>query len=428
MPPPCEFNTECLPTALDGGASEKWAARPNGGTKPRHPFPQPTCMIPLPAISIISHNAYGAVTGGHSGFIGGVEWQTSLLARWLAQQGYRVSMLTWREEGPEEQLVDGIRLITVCRQDAGLPGIRFFHPKWTGLVRAMRRADADVYYQNSAECVTGQAAAWCRRNGKAFVFSAASDADCVPNLPELKTFRERLLYRHGVKCAGKIVVQTRWQHRQMREAFGVESEVIPMPCPGPDEGEYQPPTFQAQRVLWVGRVCRVKRPDRLLDLAEACPGVTFDLAGPIFDDSYSSGIRRRAEALPNVTVHGPVPRVRINDFYRRATVLCCTSEYEGFPNVFLEAWSHGLPVVTTFDPDGVVAGGELGIVVKDMNDMKNGLAGLLVDAERYAHLSQNARQYYWDHHRLDAVMPRFERIFREVSAGKRHCPTPRPTA
>ena len=65
---------------------------------------------------------------------------------------------------------NGVKIIKICPEKSGIPGLRFFHPKWTGLLQAMQRANADVYYQNGGECVTGQAAQWCRKNHKPFVF------------------------------------------------------------------------------------------------------------------------------------------------------------------------------------------------------------------------------------------------------------------
>ena len=47
------------------------------------------------SICLVAHNAAGAMFGGDQGHIGGVERQTSLMARWLAARGYGVSVLTW---------------------------------------------------------------------------------------------------------------------------------------------------------------------------------------------------------------------------------------------------------------------------------------------------------------------------------------------
>ena len=165
-------------------------------------------------------------------------------------------------------------------------------------------------------------------------------------------------------------------------------------------------------------MCQVKRPDRLLELAAAGPDLGIDLIGPFSSDAYSQEVKRRAEQVPNVMVHGAVPRNRMDEFYRRGAVLCCTSEYEGFPNTFLEAWSHGLPVVSTFDPDGVIAARKLGTVVRSVSEMQAALKALLGSAERYEEASRNARRYYVENHAVDTVLPKFARVFQEAAGAK----------
>jgi glycosyltransferase involved in cell wall biosynthesis len=365
-----------------------------------------------PSLCIVSHNAYGALSGGRSGYIGGIEWQTSLTARWFAKQGNAVTMLTWDEGGPAEEVLEGVRVIKICRRSAGVRGLRFFHPKWTGLVHAMRRADADLYYQNGSECTTGQVALWCKRRHKPFVFSLASDADCTPEFPELSR-HDHLLYRIGLKGADRRIAQTVTQSNRLRDNFGLDSVVIPMPCPD-TAGDFAGPSPGIGRVLWVGRVCEVKRPDRLVELAALCPQLSFDLVGPFQHEPLSSQIRERAKAVSGLTLHGGVPRDQMPDYYRKAALLCCTSEYEGFPNTFLEAWSHGVPVVSTFDPDGVIARHNLGVVSKDIREMAAAIEALLAFPERYRQMSQNARKYFAQNHKADAVLPRFEKLFLEI--------------
>lgn len=367
-----------------------------------------------PSICIVSHNSYGAISG-QAGHIGGVEWQTTSMARWLAGRGYPVSLLTWDEGRPPEEVLHGVRVLKVCRKDAGIPGVRFFHPKWTGLNRALRTADADVCYHNCGECVTGQVALWCQRNARGFVFSAASDADCQPRLPELRSLRERWLYRHGLRRAHRVVVQTLRQQQGLRKYFAVGSLVIPMPCSGPGHADLRAPDPSLARVLWVGRVARVKRPDRLLDLAEACPDISFDLVGPLPPGGLAEVVGTRATQPPNLTVHGAVPREGMERFYRGATILCCTSDYEGFPNTFLEAWSHGVPVVSTVDPDDLITKRRLGAVARDVAGMKQAIESLLTTPGRFTEMSGNARRYYLENHTVEAVLPRFEAVLCEVA-------------
>jgi hypothetical protein len=63
-------------------------------------------------ICFVAHFAYGALSRTDTGHVGGIERQCSLMARWFAARGYRVSMITW-DEGQEDGVeIDGVpRLI-----------------------------------------------------------------------------------------------------------------------------------------------------------------------------------------------------------------------------------------------------------------------------------------------------------------------------
>jgi glycosyltransferase involved in cell wall biosynthesis len=371
-----------------------------------------------PSICFVSHFAYGAMAGGDRGHIGGVERQTSMMSRWLAERGYRVSMITW-DEGQQDGIeIDGVRVFRMCRKDAGIKGLRFFWPKWTSLIAALKRADADVYYQNCGEYVTGQVAHWCRRHGRKFIYSVASDPDCDAGLPKMHKLRERILYRYGFKAADKIVVQTHRQKEMLLANFKCDSIVLPMPCPGPSESEYIDHELQqngSPHVLWIGRITEMKRPDRLLDLAKACPDLNFDLVGPASNSEYARDVRQKAGTIKNIHLYGPVERERVPDFYKKASIMCCTSDFEGFPNTFLEAWSYGLPIVSTFDPDNLIAEKGLGKTVKDVTGLAGGIRELLELPEQWRKSSKSAREYYLENHILDKAMERFERLFVEVT-------------
>ena len=368
-----------------------------------------------PSICIVAHYAYGEMARVDTGHVGGVEHQTSLTARWFSARGYRVSLATWDEGQPDDTEIDGVRVIKMCGRHSGIPGLRFVHPRWTSLNGALRQANADLYYQNCGEYVTGQVAGWCARRGRAFVYSVASDPDCDPRLPHMKALRERVLYRYGLLHANRIVVQTLAQQRMLRDGFGIEAVHIPMPCPGIDAGAYRPPNpaaAGAAHVAWVGRVSEEKRPEWLVEVAKRIPEVTFDVVGIANrESSFTRTVLDRLEALPNVVIHGRIPRERMSEVYRKAACLLCTSAFEGFPNTFLEAWSHGVPVVSTFDPDGLIVRLDLGLTANSIPDLVDRLGTILNCSEKWRGASGNARRYYTENHALDVVMPRVEKLF-----------------
>ncbi len=381
-----------------------------------------TGPLKCPSLCFVAHNAYGALAGVDTGHLGGIERQQSLMARWFAERGYPVSLISWEQGQADELNVGGVRIIKMCRQTAGWKGIRFVYPKWTSLCRAMKQADADIYYYNCGDLVVGQMVMWFRGYGRISFYSVASDPDCDANFPSLKPHRERFLYRHGVRHVERVIVQTRRQQKMLLEGFGKDSVVIPMPCEGPDEDHCQqpkPPLDGPVRILWVGRISREKRLEWLLDLAQQCPEFLFDVVGTANSQiDYAAGLVRRAEEIPNVQMHGRIGHRLMSSYYRKAHLLCNTSVYEGFPNTFLEAWSHGLPVITTFDPDGIVARAGLGYPRQSVDGLAAGLREAVRWPKKWKEKSQASRRYYLQHHTVDKAMGRFERIFLELVQGQ----------
>jgi glycosyltransferase involved in cell wall biosynthesis len=229
--------------------------------------------------------------------------------------------------------------------------------------------------------------------------------------------RERVLYRYGLKNADKVIVQTRKQQDMLRSGFNRDSLVIPMPCNGLSEKEYnllKENRSESVNVLWLGRICEQKRPDRLLELAKLNPDVQFDFVGPKGDSQYSNDIIEQAKQIPNITYHGPAIKEQVWDFYKKAKIFLCTSDFEGFPNTFLEAWSCGLPIVSTVDPDNVINERKMGIVGNDVSQLSLGIRGLLNSNEKWESASKAAREYYLQNHAIDVIMPKFENIFHEL--------------
>ena len=104
-------------------------------------------------------------------------------------------------------------------------------------------------------------------------------------------------------------------------------------------------------------------------------------------------MRRRAATLPNVTFHGFLPKHLIGGYLERARLLVSTSETEGFPNTFLQAWSRGTPVVTFIDPQQLIGRHRLGILVNDADALGTAIAKLAGEPEQWRAASARSCRY-----------------------------------
>ncbi len=366
------------------------------------------CFVALKAYAVLSND--DAVR-----HIGGAEVQQWQIARGLVKLGYRVCFVTFDHGQPDGESVDGMTVYVAHRRDAGVPGLRFLHPRATKTWSAMARSACDIYYQRTSDSLTGIVAAFCKRRGRTFVFAAGHDGDCSPELPFCGNTRERVLYRYGLKRAAAVVAQTRSQQENLDRHFNVQSCMIRSCFAGPDDTPL-PSEGQQSNFLWVGRFAPEKRPELLLDVADRCPDVSFDVFGDGPATQWVTKLKGRMENAPNVRLHGYVPYRELGRHYARATALINTSQSEGFPNTFLEAWARGVPVVTSFDPDGVVEANDLGVCGTSADSLADGVRRLCHDPTLRNTMSRCAVAYFRENHTVVAAVEAYDRLFMRLAS------------
>jgi glycosyltransferase involved in cell wall biosynthesis len=334
--------------------------------------------------------------------VGGAEVQQSLLARLFAAHGHRVSMICLDYGQPQRAHVDGVEVVKFCRMKAGLPVLRFLHPRLTSMWRAMRAVNADIYYCRSASMWVGVLAEFCRRYGRRSIYAGASNKDFVPDVGGQLTYaRDRWLYRRGIARVDGIVAQNEEQRASLRATHRRDAVVIPSCYQAPNERKSY---GQGEYVLWVGTLHQGKRPELLLELARRLPHRRFVLVGGPSagaPDLYER-VRAQAATMPNVEMTGFLPLAQVEPLFDRARVFVNTSLYEGMPNTFLQAWARGLPTVATVDVEAPV------------HRVAPDVEGLAVEVEAAFDNSgqgEACREYYERNHAPAHVLARYEEVF-----------------
>lgn len=295
--------------------------------------------------------------------IGGAELQQVQIARLLLRMGHQVSFVTLDHGQADGEVLQGCRVYKAYRPGAGLPGLRFLFPRWTGIWGALKRANADIYYTRAAGFIPGMLALLRRRCPLRYVYAAASDSDFTPDKVMIQFARDRWLFRFGLRRADAVIVQTEVQRDLLKANYGRDAVLIPNFL---DAEPVTLPESARTQVLWVGKLRAIKRPLMFVALARALPDMSFTMIGPHFQDEAGlyEAVMAAAKQLPNLEVLGFQPLPEVEKQFDRARVLVSTSEMEGFPNVFLQAMRRGVPIVSFVDPDGMVAANpELGAIV-----------------------------------------------------------------
>ena len=374
------------------------AKRPEAALRPK---PR-VCFVAPHAWPVFSRDARLPV-------VGGAEVQQAILMRLLAAHGYPVSLVSLDYGQEEGTVLDGVTVHKAFAPRAGVPVVRFLHPRLTSIWRALRAADADVYYYRSAAMWLGVLTEFCRRHGRRSVYAAASDKDFLPDQGgQIRYARDRWLFRRGMAAADRIVVQNEAQRLSCRAAYGREALVIPS-C-------YEPPPGARRgggKVLWVGTMHAGKRPEMVLELARRLPHRHFlMIGGPAggVDNAYYAGVRSAAQALPNVEFTGFLPLAEVERRFDEARVLVLTSEYEGMPNVFLQAWARGVPTVST-----VEAGAPASRVAASPEELEREVEALLGAPALWEAASARCRQHFERTHSSAEALARYARLLEELA-------------
>lgn len=328
---------------------------------------------------------------------GGEQLQHTLLARAFVRRGWRASMIVADHGQRDGAIWDGIRTYKAYRPDEGLPVLRFLYPRWTKLRNALHRAGADIYYTSCAGAELGQVVMFARRHGAKVAFRIASDSDCDPGALLVRYWRDRQLYKWGLARADLVLAQTPEQQRTLLRNYGRQSEVLGLAVE--PAGRRRPWAERDIDALWVANMRALKRPQVFLEAAARLPDLKFHLAGARLPEAAAlyDEVRERAASLPNVTFYGFVPQHRIAGLFERARLHVSTSETEGFPNTFVQAWSHGTPVVTFLDPGGVVSARGMGAAVASGEELAAAIGRLARDEAAWEAASSSSARYFDEH-------------------------------
>jgi glycosyltransferase involved in cell wall biosynthesis len=176
---------------------------------------------------------------------------------------------------------------------------------------------------------------------------------------------------------------------------------------------------RAEAFLWAARLVEYKLPFRYVELARALPQAHFWMVAPWTSETPEGLLEQLTEAAaetPNLELLPPLWREGVLELIDRSAAVVVTSRHEGMPNVFLEAWARGVPVMSLhFDPDRKLESEGLGLFADGSWDDFVAAAGKLwAEPQLRRQLGDRGRQYVERVHSPDAVAERWTATVREA--------------
>lgn len=362
-------------------------------------------------LCFISPSIYRYLNTEEGKAAGGAERQQYMIASELNARGYQISMIVGDFGQPEYELINGIHVTKGCPQ--GIDGLLSTSQQLKSLYRAMKRVDAGIYYVRGAPRLFSVVSLFAKLLGKKLIFCIANDSDVDPEyLDDRYGLLFNRIYRWALKQTHQIITQTEHQHEILKDQFNQESVIIPNAYDLPPENQI---TAHSERefVLWVGRSNKEKKkPLRYLELANQLPDIPFVMvAQPSNDGSHHRVVQNKAESIPNLEFVDTVSPDKIHEYYNRATVLVNTSDFEGFPNTYLEAWRYRTPVVALYHTVGdAFETQNISIQSGSLSQLQSDVERLHTDSDLRSQLGKNAREYVKQNYLLSDVVSRYEKV------------------
>lgn len=370
-------------------------------------------MLDIPKIDrhlcFVCANSYPLFTDDKSNGIGGVETRSVRLAEMMSKYFRKVSFAIRNTAGN----VINDHNLNVVRYE---PAVISNAPN-----RGLAKINADIYIVFESHCFTADVVRTCNMISKPVVHWATSfiDYDKACTLDNSESYYYDWIGREGAYCfyfADHLISQTEDQQRMLFQNHGLRSVVIRNPVeitevpPINSSGISTRPT-----ILWIGRTERVfKRPEVLFQIAIHLPAYRFLM---ILNNTNNQYFEELVRSKPdNVEIVEYVAPDEIGEVYKKSQILLSTSSNEGFPNIFLQAISHGVPIISLdVDPDGLFTRHECGIFCSgDLNRIPEAVESLLNDKDKRDRIVGWAFKYVRDNHSTEVISNKMVEFFGSV--------------
>lgn len=228
-----------------------------------------------------------------------------------------------------------------------------------------------------------------------------SDKDLTNEYDSFSDKMNKSLFRKGLALVNNVIAQNEFQCAELNNKLHKKKILlipniwgdIALGCN--DQNEL---IHSDNYILWIGNIKHLKQPLMVLDIAKRLPNYHFIMIGGNQDSFLYEKCIEKSSEINNLDFLGGKNFFDSNDYFKKAKVFICTSEYEGFPNTFLQSWFYNIPVFSTVDPSNVIKKYGLGGNCNSVDDFVNDLENLMTNECKYKDMQANIKEYFMKAH------------------------------
>jgi len=265
------------------------------------------------------------------------------------------------------------------------------------------RYNPDVLITSGAGSLAGVLALYKVLFRKKLIYRVSSSIDIDKTW--VRNNKLGFLFEFTFKKANKIVCQAAYQKKLLSENYGIEGVVIPN-----FHTINKKEITKEEQILFVGRCERLKKPDLFIELAKLNTKQKFVMICPPTSDlSFFTEIKKQANEVANLNFISKVPFSKIQTYFDKAKLFVNLSNFEGFPNTFIQAGVGNTPILSlSVNPDNFINNYNCGFVCDNNFETLNKKLKLILENEMlWQEKSKNVFAYVNQNHNLDINLMKY---------------------
>jgi glycosyltransferase involved in cell wall biosynthesis len=344
---------------------------------------------------------------------GGAEFQMFLLSSEIAKNPeFEIYFLTEKQKQKRTETYENIilvRSITMNHDDGMIAKlIKSLH-----YFLILIKLKPDVIITTTFNPIVGITAFYKKIFKKKLIHRSANDVDTDMSRIKRSGISGKI-FKYGLEHADVVLSQNQYQKKMLAQCHsikGVEFKNV--------FSFNNPKIIEKKHVLWVGRTVDFKQPELFIKLAHCLPEIQFVMICPYHKKDFKQWYKLKSEAekLKNLSFIECVQFNEILSYFNEALVFINTSDYEGFPNTFLQAASTKTPIISlNVNPDNFISAYNCGIFCENnFEKLIQETKALVLNKDDLRIKGENAFNYLSENHNIKKNIKNLEEIIKHLT-------------